>query len=316
MFACFRLNRPRSVTLTLQAKDNLNVLKPQHHYNVHQLTVLTKQFPTVFYSVKLNKKKLPFGKRRKESKAEIEMDSLKVFKGYGKVERNHSHLEDQQQQQQQHNPKPKSSKSYIAAIFVFVFAIIFLTLALAFVLTHHTNNTHSPQQQPQPQQQQQHPNSAESIRVVCNVTRFPDSCLAAISPSANATDPEAILALSLRASINSLATLTSSLGTKGPALADCKKQMDDALSRLNDSLSAMATPPKLTDAKISDIQTWVSASLTDQQTCLDGLEEVGDVAAVAEMKKLMQRCSEYISNSLAIVANIRNLLHQFHMPLH
>ncbi|KAJ1401636.1 Pectinesterase inhibitor domain [Sesbania bispinosa] len=187
-------------------------------------------------------------------------------------------------------------------------------------LVHHTDNEPS-------EQQQQSLNSAESIRIVCNVTHFPDSCFAAVSSSAqNPTDPEAILSLSLRASIDELTRLASSLGakasnSKGSALADCKDQIDDALSRLNDSLSAMAAVPgsggvTLTDRKISDIQTWVSAAMTDQQTCVDGLEEAGSVAAVAEVKSMMKRSSEYVSNSLAIVANIRTLLQQLHMPLH
>ncbi|KAK7284917.1 hypothetical protein RJT34_19671 [Clitoria ternatea] len=229
------------------------------------------------------------------------MDSLKMFKGYDKVEHNQNHLEDQQQHR---NPKPKSLKPFIATISIFT--ILLVTLTLAFTLIHH--NTHS-----HPQQQL---NSLESIRVICNVTRFPDSCLAAISPT-NVTDPQSILALSLRASIHALQKLASSLGTaEGGPFADCKEQMDDALSRLNDSLSAVASPPTLTDAKITDVQTWVSAAVTDQETCLDGLKEVGDVASADKMKKLMQRCSEYTSNSLAIVANFPNLLQQFHIPLH
>ncbi|XP_027339035.1 pectinesterase 3 [Abrus precatorius] len=230
-----------------------------------------------------------------------DMDSLKMIKGYGKVQHDQSHLEDQQQHR-----NPKSSKPFIATFSIFAVLFLTLTVAFAFVsLVHHTST----------ESNQHHLNSADSIRVVCNVTRYPASCLAAISPSANATDPEAILALSLRASLHALSTLASSLGTKGHALADCKDLMDDALSRLNDSLSTMAAPP-LTEAKIADVQTLVSASMTDQQTCLDGLEEVGDVAALAYMKKSMQRCSEYTSNSLAIVANIHNLLRQFHTPLH
>ncbi|TKY73399.1 Pectinesterase 3 [Spatholobus suberectus] len=229
------------------------------------------------------------------------MDSLKMFKGYGKLEHDQHHLEDQQYR---NSPKPKSSKPFVATLSIL--AILFLTFTLAFAiasLIHHTTA-----------ESQQLLDSAESIRVVCNVTRFPDACLAAIAPSRNATDPLAILALSLRASIHALRSLASAIGaTEGRAVADCRDQLDDGLSRLNDSLSAAAA---LTDARVADVQTWVSAAATDQQTCLDGLEEVGDVAALKEVKNLMKRSTEYTSNSLAIVANIHNLLRQFHMTLH
>ncbi|CAJ1975265.1 unnamed protein product [Sphenostylis stenocarpa] len=225
------------------------------------------------------------------------MDSLKMFKGYGKVERDQHRIKDQER-----NPKYKIS----IATTISIFAILFLTLTLIFTLASiiHHQNTES----------QQLLNSAESIRVVCNVTRFPDACLAAIRPSVNATDPQTILALSLRASLHALQSLASSLNaTKGRAFADCKDHLDDALSRLNDSLSAAAA---LTDATVADVQTWVSAAVTDQQTCLDGLEEAGDVVGVEKMKKMMKTSDEYVSNSLAIVANIRNLFRHFNMTLH
>jgi len=223
-----------------------------------------------------------------------------MFKGYGKIERDQDRIEDQQR-----NPKSQISKPLITTT-IAAFAILFLTLTFAFALASilHHRTTES----------QQLLNSAESIRVVCNVTRFPAACLAAIPPSANTTDPQTILVFSLRASLHALQNLSSSLGaTKGGALADCKEVLDDALSRLNDSLSAAAA---LNYKAVGDVQTWVSAAVTDQQTCLDGLEEVGDVAGLEKMKKVMKSSHEYVSNSLAIVANIRNLVRHFNMTLH
>ncbi|KAL2340787.1 hypothetical protein Fmac_008727 [Flemingia macrophylla] len=218
------------------------------------------------------------------------MDSAKMLRGYQRVEA---------QDQHHRNPKP-----LIATISI-LFLIFTVAFALASILHRHGTATESPELLL---------NSAESIRVVCNVTRFPSACLAAITPSPNATDPLAILSLSLRASIHALRGVASSLPPAKPhALSDCKDQVADALGRLDDSLSAAAA---LSEAAVADLHTWLSAALTDLQTCLDGLEEVGDAAAVAEMTKLMQRSNEYTSNSLAIVANIRNLLSKFHITLH
>ncbi|KAK7281714.1 hypothetical protein RIF29_09945 [Crotalaria pallida] len=241
------------------------------------------------------------------------MDSLKMFKGYGKVvEDNNNHLEDQQQQQQK-PPHHKFSKSLIIAT-VSIFAILFLILTLATQI-HHTNNTHTDS-----------PNSATTpssiIKAICNVTRYPDSCISSISSSPFSqppTDPEAILNISLRVSLKELTNLSSSLNTfmddQGPAFADCKDQINDAVSQLNDSVSALSDGKVLSEGKIRDIQTWVSAAATDQQTCLDGLEEMGS-SVVDQVKRKLQRSSEYISNSLAIVAHMRILLDQFNVPLH
>lgn len=106
------------------------------------------------------------------------------------------------------------------------------------------------------------------------------------------------------------------------AIRDCRDQVEDALSRLNDSVSATATATELgpggealTEAKVKDIQTWISSAVTDQETCLDGLEEMGS-AVFDQVKKKMKRSMEFTSNSLAIAANFKAILDQFHIPLH
>ena len=45
-------------------------------------------------------------------------------------------------------------------------------------------------------------------------------------------------------------------------MVDCQSQIEDALSRLNDSVVAMEVGPGekvLTESKIKDLQTWISA---------------------------------------------------------
>ncbi|CAL5201892.1 unnamed protein product [Lathyrus oleraceus] len=226
------------------------------------------------------------------------MDSLKNFKGYDKVETN---LEDQQNQPQHGH---KISKPLIATISIIITTILFLTLTLSFTLLFHHTDSQTPL------------NSTDSIRSICNVTRFPDSCLTALSPSSqNLTNPNSILKLSIIASVDELTKLASSLkaNSNERAFDDCKELIDDAVSRLNESVSAVSDGAQpLTDVKIKDIQTWVSAALTDQQTCVDELEEVGlSLETVEKVKKMMQKSNEYTSNSLAIVAHINNLL-----PIH
>ncbi|KEH17170.1 putative pectinesterase [Medicago truncatula] len=229
------------------------------------------------------------------------MDSLKIFKGYDKVEEN---LEDPQKQQNYNNNRNKISKPLIATISIII-TILFLTLTLSFTLFfHHNTNTES----------QKPFNSPNSIRSICNITRFRNSCFTALSSSSqNLTNPKTILKISILASINQLTELASSLkaNSKGNAFGDCNEQIGDAVSRLNDSMSVVTNGAvTLTDGEVNDIQTWVSAALTDQQTCVDGLEEVGvSLESAGKVKNLMEKSNEYVSNSLAIVANIRHLLH-------
>lgn len=90
------------------------------------------------------------------------------------------------------------------------------------------------------------------------------------------------------------------------------------MSGLSDSVSAMevgAEGKVLTAEKVNDLQTWISAAMTDQETCADGLEEMGETV-VDEVKRRMQKSKELMSNSLAILAKMETLLEKFHLKMH
>ncbi|MBA0778326.1 hypothetical protein Gotri_006199 [Gossypium trilobum] len=99
---------------------------------------------------------------------------------------------------------------------------------------------------------------------------------------------------------------------------------DDALDRLNDSATSLEVgegEKLLSDSKISDLKTWLSTAITDQETCLDSLEELNatkhfNATVVEEMKAAMQNSTEYASNCLAIVARILGLLTDLNIRIH
>lgn len=94
------------------------------------------------------------------------------------------------------------------------------------------------------------------------------------------------------------------------ALRDCVDLFEDAVSQLSESTRAVEGG--LRDEKARDLNTWISAAMTDQQTCLDGLEEMGSMV-VDEVKARVQISKEYMSNSLAILENMNALLEKFHL---
>ncbi|PWA84834.1 pectin methylesterase 1 [Artemisia annua] len=169
----------------------------------------------------------------------------------------------------------------------------------------------------------------QSIKAVCSQTQYPDSCYSSITSrdKSNTTDPEEIFKLSLLVAFDSLITLSSypdklisetNKTNDISALKVCGTVLDDAADNLNDSISLVDVQPgvnMLSLAKIDDLRTWLSASLTNQETCLDTLEEM-ESRFLEQMKSQMQNSTEYTSNSLAIITKMSKILRTLDIPLH
>ncbi|CAN1238760.1 21 kDa protein [Linum grandiflorum] len=52
---------------------------------------------------------------------------------------------------------------------------------------------------------------------------------------------------------------------------------------------------------MSNVQTWMSAALTDEETCTDGLEEVGEGEVKEAIGKRAEVAKKFTSNALALV---------------
>lgn len=101
------------------------------------------------------------------------------------------------------------------------------------------------------------------------------------------------------------------------AVGDCVKLYTDALSQLNDSITEIERKKKkggnnwLTEEVVGDVKTWISAAMTDGETCSDGIEEMGTIVG-NEIKKKMEIANQMMSISLAIVSQMKKLLLIFH----
>ncbi|PON93634.1 Pectinesterase inhibitor domain containing protein [Trema orientale] len=235
------------------------------------------------------------------------MESINIFKGYGKVV---NPKNDDHHHQQIPNPNPRTRRLFAIS------ALLLLTLLIGLLigaLIH--ESTTEPPESPSLDS-----NSAESVvRAACNVTRYPDSCFASIITAAGlngSSDPGSVLKVSVEVSVAELSKLTTQLKAMNSgeaALRDCRELVEEALSRLGESERAVADA---TEAKMKDAQTWIGAAVTDLGTCLEGLEEVGSTALLDEVKVKMNKSKEYTSNALAIVANFHAILDKLHMVPH
>lgn len=164
---------------------------------------------------------------------------------------------------------------------------------------------------------------AAQLKAVCMVTQYPNSCFSAISslPDSNTTDAKTLFKLSLRAAIDELSKLTRVTPKLHAvndtrlrkAIAVCADVLNDSLGSLNDSISSLDGEIP-SPAKVADLETWLSAALTDHDTCLDAIGELNSTAArgvLLEMGTAMRNSTEFASNSLAIVTKILRLAAKF-----
>ncbi|GMY29130.1 pectinesterase 1 [Fagus crenata] len=118
------------------------------------------------------------------------------------------------------------------------------------------------------------------------------------SPSPNSADSiiiKAVCNLSIRVSIAELSNFKTiiSNSNKAGAMVDCQSQIEDALSRLNDSVVAMevGTGEKvLTESKIKDLQTWISLCSVQKSESPIWVPDLGPIPSHALSLRLSWLC--------------------------
>ncbi|KAK9060855.1 hypothetical protein SSX86_018035 [Deinandra increscens subsp. villosa] len=151
----------------------------------------------------------------------------------------------------------------------------------------------------------------EAMSRVCGRTRYQNLCLDSLlnfpGSSAASTDRDIIhisvnmtlqrvgRALYASSEISSL-PMTTRLRS---AYDDCLELLQDSVDHLKRSLFSVASPAQTQE----DVLTWLSAALTNQDTCTEGLSEVENGGYVKrQMDEKLKDLSRLVSNCLAIYA--------------
>lgn len=139
----------------------------------------------------------------------------------------------------------------------------------------------------------ENPNTDFIIRKSCNTTLYPELCYSTFSNFSNQiteTNPKrelACLALNMTLSEAQRASAMAKSISKGNvtkgkrqayARKDCMEMLKDSIDELRMSVEEMerANPEDFNFRfRVNNVQTWVSAALTDEDTCMDGLKEGG-----------------------------------------
>ncbi|CAN1180531.1 Pectinesterase inhibitor 11 [Linum perenne] len=157
------------------------------------------------------------------------------------------------------------------------------------------------------------PTAADFIKTSCAATSYPTLCIHTLTPYAptirTSTRRLAVTALSVSLSTaKSTKSYVSKLQPSKPreaaAVKDCAEEIEDTVDRLTKSikeLKAMAGGQSF-EWHLSNIETWVSAALTDESTCVDGF---GGKAMDGKMKDGIRvrflKTARVTSNALALI---------------
>ncbi|GMI75631.1 pectin methyl-esterase inhibitor 13 [Hibiscus trionum] len=169
------------------------------------------------------------------------------------------------------------------------------------------------------------PNSStEFIKTSCSSTTYPDLCCQTLLDQASEiqTSPQLIAHAALNVTLSDVKSATESLAKlskihglpprAAQAMQGCLKELSESVEELRKSVIEMDKIKSSNFRKmISDIRSWVSAALTDESTCTDGIE--GENISSDEKTSVRSQIltiAHLTSNALALVEDYASLSHQ------
>ncbi|KAJ0658147.1 putative pectinesterase [Helianthus annuus] len=162
--------------------------------------------------------------------------------------------------------------------------------------------------------------SSSFIKSSCATATYPALCERSLSPFAKTiqTSPAQLartaLAVSLKQSQTTQAYLNKLKQVKGlkprerSAIGDCLEEVSDSLDRVSKSIKELKNCDRVKGQEfiwhMSNVQTWVSSALTDENTCMDGFGgKVMEGRIKSSVRAHITSVAHVTSNALALVNN-------------
>lgn len=165
------------------------------------------------------------------------------------------------------------------------------------------------------------PAATDFIRKSCRATQYPSVCMQSLSsygaggspPSSPRDLARAALAVSADRARSASAYVGRQCGGPGRGGAgpvrDCLENMADSVGHLRDAAQELGGNMGRAGSPgfkwhLSNVQTWCSAALTDENTCLDGLSRGVDAGTRAAIRGKVVEVAQVTSNALALVNRV------------
>ncbi|KAL4574882.1 hypothetical protein LXL04_021722 [Taraxacum kok-saghyz] len=160
--------------------------------------------------------------------------------------------------------------------------------------------------------------SSKFITSSCTNTTYPTLCIQSLSPYAETIkrNPAQLAQFALIVTLNHsesagvfLHKLTESKGLNSrerSAVGDCLEEVNDSLDRVKNSIGELKNVDRVKGREfilhMSNVQTWISSALTDENTCMDGFsgqEITGRVQS--SVRAQIIDVAHFTSNALALI---------------
>lgn len=163
--------------------------------------------------------------------------------------------------------------------------------------------------------------SMKAIQTICKPTEFKETCESSLKEAnVQSSEPKDLVKAAFNITIEKLKVAVTNTtlikeAEQDPrtkkALDNCGELMEFAIDDLRTSLSSIGEFDlnKLDDIA-ENVKMWLSASITYQETCLDGFQGVKGKTA-DKMKKLLQTSSELTRDLLAIMSELSNIFQKY-----
>ncbi|XP_023755594.1 21 kDa protein-like [Lactuca sativa] len=162
--------------------------------------------------------------------------------------------------------------------------------------------------------------NVEFIRTSCSLTSYPTLCFNSLSTQSGAiqTSPNLLAQTALSVTLDTTRTTSTAMvklsqvhgmaPREVSAMKDCIELLSDTVYELKRSLDEMSRPgSKDFRLVMSDIQTWVSSALTDEDTCSEGF--VNDPKMKRVVRGKIVNVAHLASNALALINIYASSLH-------
>ncbi|XP_042029891.1 probable pectinesterase/pectinesterase inhibitor 58 [Salvia splendens] len=147
----------------------------------------------------------------------------------------------------------------------------------------------------------------KAVQAICSPTAYKETCVESLT-DANTTDTRQLIERAINVTVANVeeALESSTLlqeAAKDPATKEHSERTIGKIAEF-DYLR--------TNAFVADLRTWLSAVVTNQETCVDAFENTtGDNSE--EMKKVLETATELASNGLAMVTELATVISSFNL---